>query len=158
MYRVAGRRQLSWVAVGCTISIRRLAWIRVSVLLRWSGTWRRRCLAIGHSRRGGGGGRGNGPSTSQALLLCPSMLCLKRIRPCLEESILDGPDDIRRKHRSCVDGSWDRLLPRLEHFVHLPSRGVVHHSVGIHKSLIQATTKEKCVWSADVLDYRIKNI
>lgn len=132
-------RSRGWMAVLSTIEpVRTSPW--------WCGR-----LAIRDVRR-------HWPTSTHHVLLSHVLLGLECVGPRLDEGVLNGADNIRRKDRPRVDGARHRLLPCLEHLIHLPPRGHIDGRVGVHEGLIELATKEQRVRSADILDDRVKNV
>lgn len=69
---------------------------------------------------------------SSSLLL----LLLDKCRPRFYQGILNGPNDIYRKHRPCFHRTRYRFLPSLQHALHIFPRLSIYKCVCIHECFI----------------------
>lgn len=76
----------------------------------------------------------------------------------LDQGILYWARDLSRKHWSRIHRAGYRLLPGLQHLVHLPPYTVIDQSISLHEGLVELSTEEQSVWCADILDDGIEDI
>jgi hypothetical protein len=113
-------------------------------------TWRGWGISKGYRRA---------PATEKLLLASHAVLVgLKSCRPGLDQSVLDRTHNIRWKHRPGINRTGHRLLPRLQHLIHLAPGRMVDERVGIHEDLIELPAKEQGVRSSNILDDGVQNV
>jgi hypothetical protein len=76
----------------------------------------------------------------------------------LDQCIFNRTCDFGREHRSGVYRSRDRLLPSLQHLIHLPPYTVINQSICLHESRVELPAKEESVWSTNILDDGIEDV
>lgn len=76
------------------------------------------------------------PIEQKRLPALTSLLSFKCRSPNLDQGVLDGLDNVGRKHGSGVNGTRDRLLPRLQHLIHLAARLGIDGRIGTHEYLV----------------------
>jgi hypothetical protein len=119
-------------------------------LLRWRSLlvlWRR--LAVRHTgllRSGPESGRRrrvpvrlrcrSASVEQKRLSALTGLLSLKCRGPNLDQGVFDGLDNVGRKHGSGVNGTRDRLLPRLQHLIHLAAGLGIDCCIGTHEYLV----------------------
>lgn len=98
--------------------------------------------------------------TSSATIqhIVAGLLLLQCGRPGLDECTLDAASDLGGKHGTSVEGTRNRLLPRLQHLIQLASSLRIDQRVRIHEGLIQVPSQEQGVRGTDILDDRVNYI
>ena len=78
-------------------------------------------------------------SSAQQVMLTTLLLLLllQRLGPCLDQSLFNPSGDFCWKDWSNVDGSWNRVLPGLEHFIQLLPNVMIDQGVSLHEGLVQ---------------------
>ena len=101
--------------------------MRVLLLLTMRALWRIPWAATGRCRRLTVRSVALWPAAAEKLLLAAQMLvlCLQRGATDLHKSILNGTDGLESENGPWVNRSGDRLLPGLEHLVHLTARSII---------------------------------
>ena len=77
----------------------------------------------------------------------------RRLRP--DQGVRDGTRDFYREDWSTIQRANDRLLPCLQHALHLLPRVFIHQRVRIYKRTVQLVPKVDRIWRAHVFHDRV---